>query len=62
MLFWVFLLSVVSRSSVGGKDRVRRRVQRGKSAFSANCVKNAVNYVTAISQKSSNFVVGFGDQ
>jgi flavodoxin len=42
------LLSVVSQSLVGGEMQL-------KKTFSAKCVKNAVNCVTTISQKSSNF-------
>ena len=52
----IFRLSVFSQSSPA---HVSVEKWTKKNAFSAKCVKNAVNYVTAISQKSSNFAPQF---
>ena len=54
-----FVRFFVSRFSLGRLPLMCRWKNGLKSVFSANCVKNAVNYVTAISQKSSNFAPQF---
>ena len=54
-----FVRFFVSRFSLGRLPLMCRWKNELKSAFSANCVKNAVNYVRDNSKKSSNFAPQF---